>query len=113
MWCMNERWYYSMSEYTSERTLGELISFSTLSTTLDPEQQLKDGMVLPHGRGLARGGGRAEKVELDEHVPWACACGAWVVVWCAAAHVSRSQLLGFLLDHLYYLPLGHQEVGHN
>ena len=57
-----------MSEYTSERTLGELISFSTLSTTVDPEQQLKDGMVLPRGKGLARGGGRAEKVELDEHV---------------------------------------------
>ena len=83
-----------MSEYTSERTLGELISFSTLSTTVDPEQQLKDGMVLPRGRGLARGGGRAEKVELDEHVnigcacvPWACACGAWVVVWCA--HLGR------------------------
>ena len=79
-----------MSEYTSERTLGELISFSTLSTTLDPEQQLKDGMVLPHGRGLARGGERAETVELDEHVPWACACGAWVLVRAAVGRVSRS-----------------------
>ena len=78
-----------MSEYTSERTLGELISFSTLSTTVDPEQQLKDGMVLPHGRGLARGGERAEKVE-HVHVPWACACGAWVLVRAAVGRVSRS-----------------------
>ena len=83
-----------MSEYTSERTLGELISFSTLSTTVDPEQQLKDGMVLPHGRGLARGGERAETVELDEHVhvtcSVACACGAWVLVRAAVGRVSRS-----------------------
>ena len=72
-----------MSEYTSERTLGELISFSTLSTTVDPEQQLKDGMVLPRGRGLARGGGRAEKVELDEHVNNMCMhmCSVGVCMW--------------------------------
>ena len=76
-----------MSEYTSERTLGELISFSTLSTTVDPEQQLKDGMVLPRGRGLARGGGRAEKVELYMCSVGVCMWGVGGGMVCASRPV--------------------------